>query len=184
MPYQEKEISLWNSAVGNIPRQWKDIVCFNQLTGSLHVVCRSKFFFVLNQVLTSKKWFLLANGMPNTHSLAFNREELHNLFKIPYSIGWVNYLSISLVKKICANQLLEDLFADFLFHSFIGQEKIRNNPTRCFCLKHWKSGLSWAVNKIHNILKPHKNLDILQKSAVKATWKKISSLMFFPSLNL
>ena len=155
---------------------------FQPANGCFACRLKVKIFFALDQVLTSKKWFLLANGMPNTHSLAFKREELHNLFKIPYSIGWVNYLSISLVKKICANQLLEDLFADFLFHSFIGQEKMRNNPTRCFCLKHWKSGLSWAVNKIHNILKPHKNLDILQKICSKSNLKKnfILNVLPFP----
>jgi hypothetical protein len=42
-----------------------------------------------------------------------NREELHNLLKIPSSIERGNYLSVSLANKICVNQLPKDLFLFF-----------------------------------------------------------------------
>ena len=128
---KQKEISLLNSAVGNILR---------------HIV--------------------------KDYEKAFRREELHSLLKIPSSIEWGNYLSVSLANKICVNQLPEDLFTDFLSHSFTGQENMRNNSTRFFASNSNKSGLSLFVNRISDILKPHKGLDISLKICSKIKLKK------------
>lgn len=103
---------------------------------------------------------------------AFNREELHNLLEIPSSIDWGNYLSVSLANKICVNQLPDDLFKDFLCHSFTGQENMRNNSTRFFASNTNKSGLSLFVNRVSDILKPHKDLDISEKICSKVSLKK------------
>ena len=48
---------------------------------------------------------------------SFKREELHSLLKIPTSLDWGNYLSVSLANKISVNQLLENFFIYVLTHS-------------------------------------------------------------------
>ena len=45
------------------------------------------------------------------------------------SIEWGIYLSVSVANKICVNQVPEDLFIDFLTHSFTGHDNLKNTCT-------------------------------------------------------
>ena len=124
----------------------------------------------------------LLRHVAKDYEKAFKREELHSLLKIPTSLDWGTYLSLSLANKICVNQQPEDLFLDFMSHSQTSQENLRNNVTRFFPSNKNISGLSMFVNSIWDILKDLKYLYISTKIYSKNNLKKLSLWFVFQFL--
>ncbi len=151
----------------------------DDLTKIVHAKVLSKLWYAApvwlsKSILKQKEISLLDSAVGNIlrhtvkdYEKAFKREELQGLLKIPTSIEWGDYLSVSLANKICLNQLPDDIFIDFLSHSSTGKDNLRNNSTRFFASNSNRTGFSLFVNRISNTLKDYKNLDISTKICSK-----------------
>ena len=78
-----------------------------------------------------------------------------SLLKIPTSLEWGTYLSVSLAKKICVN-----IFADFLANPISSLKNLRHNSTRFLASKSNRAGFSTFVHRISDALKDHIEVDI------------------------